>query len=289
MHLLSARAVHDVLAGLGDAGKEDHRILDGYGAIPSALAEGLDLRLNQRAHGVRWNGDGVRVELERGEPVHGDVAIVTIPVGVLRSGRVRFDPVLPADKLDALRGLPMGPVIKLVYVFDEPVTDPAVMALFAGERPPMWWSPTHGRAAFADGPQVWTAFVSGAMAIDLLERGEEGALAEGLAALSRELGRPLPRPRASRLVGWPDDPDALGGYSVVLAGHDGARERLAAPTPPLFWAGEATEPEARAATVHGAYLAGLRAAAEAIAQHSDTRSSPPTLTARGTERPHSRS
>jgi uncharacterized protein with NAD-binding domain and iron-sulfur cluster len=46
----------------------------------------------------------------------------------------------------------------------------------------------------------------------------------------------------------------------VLPGCDGAREDLAKPTPPLYWAGEATASEQQAATVHGAYLSGKRAA-----------------------------
>ena len=70
---------------------------------------------------------------------------------------------------------------------------------------------------------------------------------------------------AARLINWPDDPYTRGGYSFVLPGHDGAREKLAAPTPPLYWAGEATAPEAQAATVHGALTSGRRAAAEVLA------------------------
>ncbi|MFO8150052.1 MAG: FAD-dependent oxidoreductase, partial [Trueperaceae bacterium] len=65
-----------------------------------------------------------------------------------------------------------------------------------------------------------------------------------------------------RVVAWPDDPWARGGYSHVVPGHRGAREKLAAPTPPLYWAGEATAPEGCAATVHGAFRSGARAARE---------------------------
>ncbi len=47
-------------------------------------------------------------------------------------------------------------------------------------------------------------------------------------------------------------------------GHKGAREQLAKPSPPLLWAGEATAPEADAATVHGALQSGRRAAMEVL-------------------------
>ena len=94
--------------------------------------------------------------------------------------------------------------------------------------------------------------------------GEEAAIDHALDSLRRELGRPGLKPLDALLVDWPNDPFAAGGYSYVRPGHRGVRERLAAPTPPLFWAGEATAPERDAATVHGALLSGERAAQEAL-------------------------
>lgn len=280
MHLVSARAAYASLVGWADAGKEDYRIVEGYDGIPIGLAQGLNIRTGQRVVRVGWGRGAAVVETETGDTYSADAVVVTLPVGVLRTGRIRFEPGLPSAKLEALRGLHMGPVVKMVYVFDEPVTAPDVMAMYSAQRPPMWWSPSSGRDAAG---QVWTAFVSGAMATDLLELGDEGALDEGLAAFGRELGGPLPVPSRRRLVAWPDDGDALGGYSVVLAGFDGAREALAAATPPLFWAGEATEPEARAATVHGAYLSGVRVAAEVTGRRRGAAERGPRTTARGPE------
>ena len=136
------------------------------------------------------------------------------------------------------------------------------MAIYSRLNPPMWWTPSAGRGVQE---QVWTAFVSGDWARQLLALGEEGALQAGLDALGEELGQPNLQPVARYLQNWPQDPFTLGGYSVVKTGHYGAREQLAAPTPPLFWAGEASARAHQAATVHGAYLTGRRAAAEILA------------------------
>ena len=100
--------------------------------------------------------------------------------------------------------------------------------------------------------------------MDLLARGEEGALELALASLREELGQPDLQAVQARLINWPDDPYTRGGYSYVLPGHDGARERLAAALPPLFWAGEATAEEFQAATVDGALVTGERAAGEVL-------------------------
>jgi monoamine oxidase len=159
----------------------------------------------------------------------------------------------------------MGPVIKLVYrLRRSPVDDPAVQALYAAGPVPMWWSPSAGLGPAAQDEPVWTGFVSGPVAAELVRLPERDALARALAQLGDELGRPL-EARAARLVAWPLDPYTRGGYSVVRPGHHGARQALAEPTPPLLWAGEATARPGAVATVHGAWESGERAAAEALA------------------------
>lgn len=266
---LSAKAVLRHLRNEGGSG--DYRLLDGYDTLVGALAEGVSVYPDDPVTDVQWEasegyGGGVRVKTLGGDLYEADAAIITVPLGALQAGTLRFSPALPAPKIQALMGLRMGTVIKLIYRFSEPIFGPEIMALYSRLNPPMWWSPSFGHVGHGDGghEQIWTAFVSGDWADDLLSLGESGALEAGLKSLRRELGRPELTPTATRLVNWPNDPYTRGGYSFVLPGHDGAREKLAAPTPPLYWAGEATEPEHRAATVHGALLSGRRAAAERL-------------------------
>jgi len=262
MRFLSARAMFEHLREKGEeSGLGDYRLLSGYDSLVRALAEGTEVHLDDPITEVRWGSRGVRVETLGGEFYEAEAAVVTLPLGVLQAGAIRFSPALPEVKRSALLGLRMGPVIKMVYKFEEPVVAPQIMAIYSRLNPPMWWSPSFGHGTHE---HIWTAFVSGDWAAELLSLGEEGALEAGLASLRQELGRPELRATAMRLVNWPDDPYTRGGYSFVLPGHDGAREKLAAPTPPLYWAGEATEPEHRAATVHGALLSGRRAAAEVL-------------------------
>jgi len=263
MRFLSARAMLAIIKDKeGESGLGDYRIMCGYDRLVEHLAEGLELHLNDPIMRIRWavNG-GVTVNTLGGESHWADAAVISVPLGVLKAGMISFDPVLPSVKKTALAGLRMGPVIKLIYKFAGPIMPPEIMALYSRENPPMWWSPSFGHTT---NETIWTAFVSGSWAVDLLALGETGALEHGLKSLKNELGRNDLEVTKSYLVNWPDDPYTRGGYSFVLPGFDGAREQLAAPTPPLYWAGEATEPEHRAATVHGALLSGKRAAAEVL-------------------------
>ena len=262
---LSARSVLAALADDRD-GEHDHRVLGGYDRLIAGLTPGLEVRLGQVVRHVGSDAAGAVVGLADGTLLRAHAAVVTLPVGVLRGGGVEFAPEVMRRKRPALRGLSMGPVIKLVYrLVEPPVDDPAVAALYAAGPVPMWWSPSAGRADASErSANVWTGFVSGPNAAELLRWPAEAALERALAQLAGEVGRPL-RATAARLVDWPGDPFARGGYSAVLAAHHGARQALAAPTPPVFWAGEATAREAAAATVHGAWESGERAAGEVLA------------------------
>ena len=259
MRFLSAEAV---LRGLrAEEVGGDYRILGGYDALINALAAGLSIYGDDPVNELTWSAGGVRALTLGGEVYEADVAVITVPLGVLQADAIRFSPALPDTKRSALLGLRMGPVIKLIYSFDDAPLDPSVMAVYSRLNPPMWWSPSYG---YKTNEHVWTAFASGDWAAELLALGEEGALEAGLQSFRQELNRPDLKAKAARLINWPDDPYTRGGYSYVLPGQDGAREKLAAPTPPLFWAGEATAPEPRAATVHGALLSGQRAALEVL-------------------------
>ena len=250
----------DAPGAQADEDYSDYRILDGYDAYYTRLAQGLDIRLGAVAREIEWQ-DGVRVTTESGADYLAEAAVITLPLGVLQSGRLRFDPPLPQSKREALAGLRMGPALKLIYEFAHPILDPAIGAIYARGNPPMWWSPSLGRER---GATVWTAFLTGDYARELLPLGEEAALEQGLATLRAEIAQPDLTYRRARWVNWVDDEFSLGGYSHCLPGHFNARDKLAAATPPLYWAGEASAPHHLAAMVHGAYFTGQRAASEIL-------------------------
>ncbi len=259
MRYLNAKAHAQLFHDSDSAGDySDHRILDGYDAYYRQLASGLDIRLNTVVSQIDWS-DGIQALTESGAVYIADAAVITLPLGVMQAGRVQFAAALPRHKQEALAGLRMGPVMKLVYQFDAHILDPKIGAIYAAGSPPMWWSPSLGRQS---GAVVWTAFATGDYARELLQLGEAAALEKGLATLRAEIGQPDLQATKARWVAWPCDEFALGGYSACLPGHYDARDKLARPTPPLYWAGEASAPHHLTATVHGAFFTGQRAAKE---------------------------
>ena len=61
---------------------------------------------------------GVRVNTAD-ETFRGSHAVVSVPLGVLKSGDLKFEPALPEAKLQAIDRLQMGDLEKVVMVFGE--------------------------------------------------------------------------------------------------------------------------------------------------------------------------
>lgn len=244
-----------------EMGEEDHRVMSGYDRLPQHLAEALDIRLGAVVSHVDWSASPVKVHTANNHTYEADRVVVAVPVGVLQQG-ITFDPALPDDKLTAISDLDMGPGLKLVYVFRDPILPEGITALYSAQNPPMWWSPSFGHE---DAPlHVITAFATGDWARSLFNMGADGMIQQGLQTLRMELGN-IPELVVCEVQNWSADPYARGVYSVASPGAATCREMLARPLAGrLFWAGEATAPNPVAATVHGAYLSGKRAAKEAL-------------------------
>lgn len=247
----------------------NHRVVEGFDALAQHLAGGLDIRFGSVVDTVRWNGDGVEVRTGDGEELNARTGVCTLPVGVLKSGSVRFEPQLPERKRAALTGLEMGPVVKLLMRFRDRFWPPRAAIIGCGAGPVTLYWPVF----FPDpeGLPVLIAYCTGPRAAALSALGDEAALAAVLADLRRLFPRADPRRHlvSHRLIDWAADPFSRGGYTFLRPGGVGARADLRdADTGRLFWAGSATEWQPIAATVEAAHTSGLRAAAEVRAHLS---------------------
>jgi monoamine oxidase len=243
----------------------NHRVLDGYDLLPRHIASGVDVRFGCRVTRVAWAPDGAEVTTADGRVFRARAAVCAVPHGVLAVGAVEFDPELPPEKADAIGRIRTGPVLKVLLSFESRFWPARMTQLVCGTGPvTLYWSTSYG----TDGPPVLTAYATGPRGRALSEAGPERATEIVLDDLARVFPRPRPRAslRASRVIDWLSDPEALGGYTFLPPGGLGARAGLAAPTTgALFWAGSASVWSPVADTVEAAYLSGLRAARQASA------------------------
>jgi monoamine oxidase len=223
----------------------------------------VKLHLNTAVRELRWT-DG-HVVTDAG--FEADRAVVTLPLGILQAGAVRFVPELP-EKTAAARSLVMGHVVKVILCFhsafweERAVTNLSFLHA-SGQQFPTWWT-TRPVAA-----PILVGWAGGPPAEELALKGDEfilKAAVESLAAALKLNPQGLNRRiDASFVADWQADPFSLGAYSYVPVGAMPASTVLAEPVAnTLFFAGEATDSDGDSGTIHGAIATGIRAAEELL-------------------------
>lgn len=259
---LSARYYDDY----ADFGGADALFADGYRVLIDYQAHGLDLQLNQQVEAVDWRGPELRVSCGS-RSFFADQVVVTLPLGVLKTGAIRFHPPLPAPKQAAIDAIGMGLLDKTFLRFGQSFWPTEADWLEQIPAQAGAWSEWLSYARVSGQP-VLLGFNAADRAREIESWSDAAIVADALVTLRRLFG-PIPAPQAVQITRWGADPFARGAYSYNALGATPAqRERLAEPLEQrLFFAGEATERH-HFATVHGAYLSGLRVARELHAGRS---------------------
>ena len=227
------------------------------------------LHLETVVESVEWSRTGVTVTARRAgtrNVYRGERAICTLPLGVLKSGMVRFSPGLDV-KGPAINGMETGQAAKIILQMrwpfwrDVPGLEDMLFLHDFAQPFPTWW--TSGN----------TPLITGWAAGPQLSRIGKPLDNRLLPLATRSLAAALGMPEAAvmqELVDWHchdwgRDPFARGAYSYVLAGGFDAWRTLAEPLEgSLFFAGEATVGEGYNATMEGAVSSGRRAARQVL-------------------------
>lgn len=253
----------------------EYHSVEGVDGILESLMPPLDdqavLHLGTIVQEVHWSRQEVAIHAEREgarQTYRAARAICTLPLAVLKSGRVRFEPGIESKK-HALDLLEMGQAVKLVlrmkdrFWEDLPDLEDVLFLHATDQAVPTWWTPRPLEAplitGWAAGPQLEGL---GQAAGEALLEPAVRSLAAVLAVSENEVNRHL---HSWHLHDWRHDPFALGAYSYVLAGGSNAYRTLAEPLEDtLYFAGEATAGEGFNATMEGAVESGWRAAQQIL-------------------------
>ncbi|OLL21842.1 Lysine-specific histone demethylase 1A [Neolecta irregularis DAH-3] len=265
-------------------------IIGGYHQVIKGLAlapRKLDIRLNHTITKISYKEStppdssppSVQIICENGETVAADAVVITVPLGVLKSKSIDFDPRLPNWKADAIQSLGFGLLNKLVLVFDEVFwdTNTDLVGLLrmplGNETEQQNYSSNRGQfymfwnCVATTGKPVLIALMAGDAARNSEVTSDDDLITEAVTALSRMYPekRPIPQPIESIITRWSRDKFSRGSYSFVAKHATGEDyDFLAKPiSNKVFFAGEATC-RTHPATVHGAYISGLRAASEVL-------------------------
>lgn len=265
-------------------GDKSFHVTGGYECLPHALARRLKraggkVRTIAIVREVKWSAGHVAITLASGETLTADSAVITLPLGVLQAGSVRFTPA-PADVLEDASRMAMGHVCRVNLVFRSRWWADLPHPQHDGLQELSFLLPTERTSA--DEPHFyvfWTGFPS----LDpVLTAWSGGPAADRFAALNDHEIAHIACADLARIFGlsndqvldqlashhshdWQRDPFSMGAYSWVPAGAVDASSRMSRPVEnTLFFAGEHTDTTGHWGTVHGALRSGLRAAAQVL-------------------------
>lgn len=241
---------------------DDALFPDGYQWLPAFLARNLNIELNTLITTVDYGADGVTLTTQDGRTFDGDAALITLPLGVLKEGRISFDPPLPDDKQHAIDTLIMGVLNKVYLRFPDVFWDDDVDWIGYAAQEKGHWAEYVNFARVTD-DAILLAFNAGAYGEEIESLSDEQIVTEAMKTLRSIYGSEIPEPIDSLITRWKSDPFTYGSYSAYGVGSTpDDREALGAPVENvLFFAGEATHLD-YPSTVHGALLSGWRAAEE---------------------------
>lgn len=261
----------------------DDLLKEGMGNFVEAYGAGEPVCLHSPVTRISYREDGVEVEVKDGRRYQGRKALVTVPTGVLKAGKIQFEPALPAAKQAAIEGLPMGNMQKVIMDFKTEA------ALFAGTRPNSWvlyQAPNKDVMAFVIKPlgkNIAIGFYGGeqakayeAQCKEVMGQEplppqrlpcDEQAVQRARAALIRMYGAQSAQAGVDLaseidkadiyMTRWSLDPWALGAYSAARPDAWQMREELGKPVGNLYFAGEATARPMYNGSFAGAFESGI--------------------------------
>ncbi|KAJ6811718.1 lysine-specific histone demethylase 1-like protein 1-like [Iris pallida] len=246
----------------------DHCFIPGgNGRFVKALAEGVPIFYDRTVSRVHYGCDGVMV-YANGQVFRGDMALCTVPLGVLKKGSIQFVPELPLQKQDAIKRLGFGLLNKVAMLFPHDFWGGEIdtfghLTEESSQRGEFFLF--YSYSSVSGGPLL-VALVAGESAIKF-EKVSPVESAERVLDVLRGIFSPkgieVPKPLQVICTRWGSDKFTYGSYSYVGIGSSGDDYDVLAESVGdgrVFFAGEATN-RRYPATMHGALLSGYREAA----------------------------
>lgn len=286
----NATNLHNLSIGLWDidAGNEwegSHTmVVGGYQGVARGLVHcptALNVQTKTAVENIVYHNESTAgsasIACEDGSVVNADAVVCTVPLGVLKKASIGFQPALPQWKADAIHRLGFGILNKVVLVYEKAFWDSDRHIFGVLRDAPLRHSTSqsdYGRnrgrlfqwfnVSNTTGLPCLIALMAGDAGFDTEHTSNDVLVAEATDILRNVFGKDVPQPVEAVVTRWGSDRFARGSYSSAAPEmQSDDYDVMARPIGNLFFAGEHTI-GTHPATVHGAYLSGLRAASEVL-------------------------
>ncbi len=233
----------------------------GIGKLLGKLAVNSRIQFYSPVTQIQWDASLVKAETRSGA-LTARAVIVTASTGVLGSGKIKFQPGLPARYIEAIGKLRLGSYDHVALEFDNnPLAlkkDDLIFEKATGRR-------TAALLANVSGTGLHVVEIAGKLGADLALEDEAAMTAFALDWVEGTFGAKLKRlVKRTHATRWSKEPWILGAFSFASPGGQWARKALSQPLGERLWfAGEAVH-ETLWGTVGGAWESGEHAADAAI-------------------------
>ena len=243
-------------------GKVVDVLLKGGATSKLSLVDNLFLNCTIRSVQQQTGCDTVKVTSTSDHVFHTKKVVVSVPLSILQSEDISFDPPLSPSKLQASKMLGFDNAVKLVLIFTERAWPEAVQNCICSDClvPEMWYRQCPETKLW-----VCTCFFTSVFADRVVALGKEKATNDALAQLFSMFNIINSDSFVtSEIYNWADIPSIRGGYSHPLPGITRQHVKdLAKAEGNVFFAGEATHTGA-CMTCHAAMETGVRACSEVL-------------------------
>ena len=256
-----------------------------FGSLVDKLVEYLPkdtILYGREVININTENDPILIKCRNGDQFETDHVIITVSLGVLKRRCLDenllpnecslFTPALPIEKEEAIRKLGFGKIGKVLLQFDQEVSskykfEPLMMLWLSEDKnDPMIqerfpWTTSLYILERVTNTNLYTTWVHGS-AVAQIENASKEDIKKGMSyVLEKFLKHPVPKPVDVQMHKWLSDPLFGGCYTIDLTDTPVNIATLMEPVDKnkVMFAGEATHPD-QYATVHGAYLTGMREA-----------------------------
>ena len=176
----------------GDEGEDmrggDAIFANGYSQIADAMLGGYEVKLGHEVNRIAYGKSGVEIGFSDQNNQQFDVAIISVPLGVLKAGVIDFQPSLPKKKQRAINDLGMGLLNKVYLKFDE---------VFWDKEPDMLGLVGEKRGHFTEwlnlykytGEPILLAFNAGSVAAEIEQLSDSETVAAAMDMLTHIYGK----------------------------------------------------------------------------------------------------
>ena len=237
---------------------------NGYDKIINVIANNLQIQTNTIVKSVNYSTHKNITVSTPSKNYECDYLICAVPLGVLKSNSIEFNPILPKYLLDSIERVGFGTVTKLALKFKDQFWDSDIQYYYTVTKETGRWPVWFNYRTFSK-VKILMGLCMGDYARKADSMSKKELTEDGLEVLKNVWEDNVGEVEQVLRTSWLNDPFTKGAYSFPKVNNSEEDfKNLAEPLDnKLFFCGEHTNLK-YLATTHGALFSGIRAAKEVI-------------------------